>query len=199
MSHFATLLLPVIMALVWAYFWYIALRVLWGKRPLIFSTRWFFGLLAVAFLPGILNPFLVHVEGKFAVLAWLNPVIFLLLLGFLWLQMKGWYAFGITEGPFRAAILAAIAGQGWTAEESLACVRIRETGDEVKVAVHGLTGTAQLRVAGSAATERVIVEGMRVFYAEHPGEMNTVTCYFYLITGGFIGLCGVVIPFIFLG
>ena len=121
-------------------------------------------------------------------IAWMNPLIFTVLLVFLWIQMKGYMAFAISDSYFREALLGSAESLGLSIEESMSRLKIKETGVEMQVAIQGWIGTAQLKSTGKESEDSVrqIAKGMTKYFENTTGRMNFMTSYFYLIMGVFM-------------
>jgi len=119
---------------------------------------------------------------------WMNPLMFTVLLIFFWIQMKGYMAFAISDSYFREALLASAASLGYSIEETMSRLKIKETGQEMQVAIQGWMGTAQLKSTGKESndTVRQIANGMTKYFQSSPGKMNYLTSYFYLLIGSFM-------------
>jgi len=78
-------------------------------------------------------------------IAWMNPLMFTVLLGFFWIQMKGYMAFAISDTYFREALMASASSLGLSIEETMSRLKIKETGQEMQVAIQDWIGTAQLK------------------------------------------------------
>lgn len=67
-------------------------------------------------------------------------------------------------------------------------LKINETGQEMRVAIQGWIGTAQLKSTGKESNEivRNIAEGMRKYFQSTPGKMNFISSFLYLIIGAFM-------------
>ena len=114
--------------------------------------------------------------------------MFSVILVFMWIQMKGYLVFAISDTYFREALLTTIRSLGLTAEETMSCLKIKETGQEINVAIQGWIGTAQLKAAGRGSNELLgkIAAGMDGFFKTTPGKMNYMISWFYLVMGGFM-------------
>ena len=182
--------MPLIFILMAGFFIFIALKTLIGRRPLVFSSRWLFAFMCLAFLPGIVNSISMGFLSPrgFSMIAWINPLMFIVLLGFFWIQMKGYMAFAISDTYFREALLASASSLGFSIEETMSCLKIKETGQEMQVAIQGWIGTAQLkaRTKESNDTVKQVANGMTKYFESTPGKMNFMTSYFYLIMGLFM-------------
>jgi ABC-type multidrug transport system fused ATPase/permease subunit len=173
-----------------AFFIFIALKTLVGRRPLVFSSRWLFALVCLAFLPTFANSIIMGFSSAhgFNMIAWMKPLMFTVLLAFVWIQMKGYMAFAISDTYFREALLASASKLGFTIEETMSRLKIKETGQEMQVAIQGWIGTAQLKATGNESKETVkqIAKGMTTYFQRTPGKMNYMTSYFYLVIGAFM-------------
>jgi hypothetical protein len=114
--------------------------------------------------------------------------MFAVMLGFFWIQMRGYMAFGISDTYFREALLSAAGALGYTVEETMSRLKIKETGEEIQVAIQGWIGTAQLKSGDrkSAGTVTRIAHGMNLYFKKATGKMNYLTSYFNLIMGSFL-------------
>ena len=183
--------MPTLFVLMASFFVFIALKTLLERRPMVFSSRWLFGFMCLAFSPMILNSFIFGISSH--IITWINPAIFTFLLIFFWFQMKGYVAFAISDTYFRDALLSSAASLGYSIEETMSCLKIKETGEEMQVSIQGWVGPAQLKpsVRKSAHVVAKIVGGMNQYFKTTPGKMNYLTSYFYLIMGGFMIVCAI--------
>ena len=121
----------------------------------------------------------------FSMIMWVNPLMFTILLIFFWIQLKGYVAFAVSDSYFRDALLASASALGFSIEETMSRLKIKETGEEIQVAVQGSIGTGQLKSPNkiSEGTVRDIVNGMTEYFQRTPGRMNYMTSYLYLLIG----------------
>jgi len=183
------IVMPSIFIFLAAFFIFIALKTLIGRRPLVFSSRWPFAFMCLAFLPSIANSVAMEFSSPrgFSVIAWMNPLMFTVLLIFFWIQMKGYMAFAISDSYFREALLASTTALGLSIEETMSRLKIKETDQEIQVAIQGWIGTAQLKSTSKESKDTLIqiADGMTKYFQSTPGKMNYITSYFYLIMGAF--------------
>ena len=181
---------PATFILMAAFLIFIALKPLIGRRPLVFSSRWLFALICLAFLPSIASSIIIALSSSrgLSMITWINPLIFTVLLAFFWIQMKGFTAFAISDSYFRTSLLASANSLGLSIEETMSRLKINETGQEMRVAIQGWIGTAQLKSTGKESNEivRNIAEGMRKYFQSTPGKMNFISSFLYLIIGAFM-------------
>lgn len=188
-SIYLNLLMPLLFLLMASFFIFIALKTLIARRPLVFSTRWLFAFICLGFLPSIVNPFVFSSSIKEAgMMAWFMPVMFAVMLSFFWIQMRGYIAVAISDSYFREALLSAAGALGYTIEETMSRLKIKETGQEMQVSIQGWIGTAQLKSVDRKSTGTVtgIANGMTQYFRKSTGKMNYLTSYFYLIMGLFM-------------
>ena len=189
-TFFLSMVMPCIFILMAAFFIFIALKTLIGRRPMIFTSRWLFAFMCIGFLPSIVSPITMGFSSPsgFSMIAWMNPLIFTVLLVFFWIQMKGYMAFAISDSYFREALLGSAESLGLSIEESMSRLKIKETGVEMQVAIQGWIGTAQLKSTGKESEDSVrqIAKGMTKYFENTTGRMNFMTSYFYLIMGVFM-------------
>jgi hypothetical protein len=104
------------------------------------------------------------------------------------LAIRGYSVFGVREESFRRALLGAFSSLGLTPEETLCCLRVRETGQEVKVMVQGVLGTAQLRPRGRESRVLVgeVAAGLRLGLRGEPA--NLLVAWLHLFLGGVLAV-----------
>ena len=182
--------LPAIFILMAALFIFISLKTLIGRRPLVLSSRLLFAFMCLAFLLTIMNSISMEFlsSSDLGMISWMNPLMFTVLLIFFWIQMKGYMAFAVSETYFREALLASVSSLGYSIEETMSRIKIKETGQELQVAIQGWIGTAQLKSIGKESndTTKQIAQGMTKYFESTAGKMNFVTSYLYLIIGLFM-------------
>ena len=102
--------------------------------------------------------------------------------------MKGYMAFAISDTYFRDALLASASSLGFSIEETMSSLKIKETGEEMQVAIQAWIGTAQLKATRRESNDTVkqIANGMTKYFDITPGKMNFLTSYLYLIIGLFM-------------
>ena len=180
---------PVLMA---GLFFLIAFKTLFQRRPILFSSRWLFGFMCMAFLPMLISSISLGVSSKHtSLITWINPVMFPVLLIFFWFQMKGYMVIAVSDTYFREALLSSAATLGYSIEETLSRLKIKETGDEIHVSIQGWIGSAQVKAVEKKSDDAVvrIAKGMDHYFKTTPGKMNYLISYFYLVIGGFMVAC----------
>lgn len=182
--------MPFVFIIMTVFFNTIAIKTLVGCRPLMLSCRWLFAFMCLACLPIIAISIRTGVSSSNgnSTVAWIHPLMLAVLLIFSWIQMKGYMAFAISDTYFREALLASAASLGFSIEETMSHLRIKETGVEMQVAIQGWMGTAQLKSSGKGSDDAVrqIAEGMIKYFQSTPGKMNYIASYFHLVFGAIL-------------
>jgi hypothetical protein len=129
------ILLPAFIILLSCKFFFISFKTLFSRRPLIFSTRWIFAFLCIAFLPSLSTSFITGGSKDVIQLHWINLLMFIGILIIMWIQLKGYIVYAVYASYLREALLASTKSLGITVEETLSCLKITETGGEIQVAI----------------------------------------------------------------
>ncbi|GGY71233.1 hypothetical protein GCM10011613_14850 [Cellvibrio zantedeschiae] len=185
-----------------AFFLAIGVKVVSSKRPMLVPARIFFVFMALAFSPQLVNFFsMVGSEAgkRMGFILYLNPIMFICLLVFFWIQMKGYVAIGIYDETFRNSLHGSLNKNNIVFEEQLSVVKLISENANLQVAIQSWVGTGQLRLKKSNDAELLkrIVAGMNDYFIEHDIKSNNTTAIFYIIMGVFMviaaGSFGVII------
>jgi Tfp pilus assembly protein PilF len=181
---------PAIFGIIALSFLVIGFAVLLRKKPLLFSSRWLFTLMLVCFAPQFILPFQMRdfpgdQLGGFKTITWLFPLMFVVLLVFLWMQMQGYIVMGIVDKSFRKALLSVLDDLHLEREEELSIIRIPQANLDIAVAIQSRTGVGQLRNKTKNGQEvfRQIIAGLRRRFDQGELEINNTTSVFYVIFG----------------
>ena len=168
------------------YFFVVSLNPLLSQKPLVMSMNWNFGFVCVSFLPMVLDSFIFSIPKGFDLMQWISPLMFIVLLVFMKRQMQGYLIFAVSEEYFREALLKSISNLGYASEETMGGIKIKETGETLKVVIQGWMGTVQMKGGKdiTAKTMRSIISEMRAYFSKNPGNLNKTSAYFYLGIGG---------------
>jgi Tfp pilus assembly protein PilF len=166
------------------------LAVLLRKKPLLFSSRWMFALMLVCFAPQLILPFQMlgvpgdHLQG-FRIMNWLMPLMFVVLLVFLWIQMQGYTVMGIVDRSFRKALLSVLDELHLEREEELSVIRIPQSNLDIQVAIQSWIGVGQLKNKTKSGQEvfQQIIAGLKRRFAQGELETNNTTPVLYIILG----------------
>jgi len=181
---------PAIFGIIALAFLLIGFAVLLRKKPLLFSSRWMFALVLVCFAPQFILPFQMRglpgdQLGGFKTITWLMPLMFVVLLVFLWMQMQGYIAMGIVDKSFRKALLSVLDDLHLEREEELSIIRIPQANLDIAVAIQSRTGVGQLRNKSKSGQEvfQQIIAGLKRRFAQGELETNNTTSVFYVMFG----------------
>jgi hypothetical protein len=170
----------------------IGLQVLLRKKPLIFSSRWMFGLVLLCFLPQLMMQFSladmhdVHYSVEWLAMKLLMPLLFVVMLVFLWIQMQGYMLLGINDKSFRKALLSVLDELGLERQEELSGMRIASANLDIQVAIQSWMGAGQLKNKSRSGKDvfQKIIEGLKNRFARGEVQTNNTTSLLYLILGG---------------
>jgi len=194
MNSYFTLYLPLLFGLMTIYLFAIGLRLLITRKPVVMSSRWTVSFIALAFSPQLLNTFFLKWPAKgLGMMEWISPLMFLTVMVMMIISMRGYAVFGVTEEYFREAVLGTVTSLGFTVEETMSCLRIKETGQEIKIMVQGAMGSAQItpKSKDSRALVQEIAKGMRTYFRGHTGKTKMLIAYFDILLGVFLLAAGI--------
>jgi hypothetical protein len=185
-------------------FFGIAIRILLiGQRPFLFNARWLWGFLVLGLSPLpiylISSGALSHPPGRVIVL-----LLFAAIFVFATMQMKGYYAIGVTDDSFRTAIHAALQELGITFEERLAHLKLTSTLVHLKltsleldlqVSVHAREGAVGLKVKQSNGKQvlKEITKAVVNYYQTHETKMNNTAAIVFFVGGLAVLACTIIL------
>ncbi|MCP4613537.1 MAG: hypothetical protein GY845_33015 [Planctomycetes bacterium] len=180
------------------FFFVIGGTVLIRKKPLVVSSRCFFGAVVLAFTPLIVNPLIFFVEpftknsGNIGI-SWimlLSPLMFLFLLVFFWFQIQGYMLFGITDETVRDALHYGLQKLNSPFEEILTKIKLSELDTELQISLQSWMGTGLIKIKDRSkrAFLTKLAQHMRIYFKEHDIPTKNITVIFYMIMGGFMTL-----------
>jgi hypothetical protein len=188
-----TVLFPVLFACMALFFLVIGLRGIVFKKPFLISTRWLFVLVLLGFSPGMFQfawlPKFSGGPGMLLALGWLIPAMFIVILVFLYLTLRGYTAFGVTDKSFREGLLYSLRKLNLPYEETLATLRLPTIGADLQVSAQSWMGTGQVKMKQRqfSTVLRDIVNGMNEYYQSGAvSEVNLTCCIFYAVIGVFL-------------
>ncbi|HEY8967151.1 MAG TPA: hypothetical protein VIM58_11935 [Candidatus Methylacidiphilales bacterium] len=193
---------PLYMTALALFFWGVAAHVLLRKRPLVLSQKWMFGMLCVAFLPTILGAFLPFGPSArgFDLIHWINPVMFLFLLGWFWFAMRGYLVLGAGEDAFRNALKEAASRNGYEVEERLGGILLQPAGISLLITIQAWSGSAAIRSKSRAdsGAVRALAAGLKTHFEGYEGKLNYTIPILYGVLGLFMAASAIgiwMIPF----
>ncbi len=157
-----------------------AIRVIVSQKPVVFSRRWGFVFMCLLLLPGAfgLLSLVLSSPAAFSEGLAFYFLLVVLLLGYVWTKSRGYGVLGVSRDYFREALAVSASDLGFTLEEAPERrdfrVRIKETGQEIKVVLKGRGGVAGFGPVDRSSRELVrrLARGMSKYFATVPGEMN---------------------------
>jgi len=184
------------------FFLYIGLKVVTQKRPLLLSSRYLFAFMVLVFSPQFVNTVgsIGDVDsGGLSLILLLNPIMFICVLAFFWIQMKGYMLIGIHDESFRDALHFSLNKNSMPFEERLSIVALTKEKDDLQVAMQSWIGVGQLKLKKSKDREllKKVVDGIDDYYLANAIKPNNITSIFYIIIGVFMVICAAAFLFIF--
>jgi len=179
---------PVVFLLMALFFLYIGLKVVLTKRPLFLSAKYFYAFMILAFSPQFVNMvelFKMSHSRKYDLLFLLSPLMFLVLLIFLWIQMKGYMAIGISDDLFREALHYSLNKLGLAFEERISTIYLTSMNSSIQIAIQSWIGAGQLKFkeAKNAKLLAEIISGMNEYNSANNIKSKNITAIFYIIIG----------------
>lgn len=155
------------------------------KKPFLISSRWMWVLMLVCFGPQIFNSLCFLTDDKhFDWIFVLAPIMLIFLLFFMWRQMCGYMAFGVTDDAFRDALHAALAARSIEYEERLTKVHLKNEKVDLQVSVQSWMGVGQIRIKdGHQETLKGIVAEMNKYFCNNKVTVNLFTCIIDIVLG----------------
>ncbi len=161
----------------------IGLRGLLTKRPFLFPAWWLF----LFIMPMFLSPMVTLYPFSWLsqTMDWIPLLMLLIMAVFMWIQLKGYLAFGVTERSLREGLLAALEKLQLPCEESLSSIRLTSLGVDLQVAIQSWMGSGQIKVRKGhhGPLLKEIVQAMHTHFRTSAVETNMISCVLYLILG----------------
>jgi len=178
-------------ALMACFFLIIGIKVVLSKRPLFMPSRYFFVFMILAFSPQFVNTASMlfrDLPSKLGLILYLNPIMFICLLVFFWIQMKGYMAIGISDDSFRDAMHFSLNKINQPFEERLSMIKLTSIDANLQVAIQSWVGAGQIKLKGSKDAKLLseIIEGINEYYINNKIKPNNTTSIFYIIMGIFM-------------
>lgn len=166
----------------------VSFKIFITKKPVIFPSRVLFMIVVIGFTPQLINSISMiskYGTNDFAAIFFITPLIFICLLAFFWIQMKGHVAIGIRDNTLRDALHHALNTLGLPFEEQLATIVLTEMKIEIQIAIQGWIGTAQIKPKKGARKKLMnkIIREIKVYFSKNATSPNYVTAIFYAVTG----------------
>ncbi len=192
-----TVIFPFVFGIMALFFFVIGLRGIVSKKPFVISARWLFIIVLLGFSPAMFQfAWFPKPGGGTAMLVavrWLIPIMFIVVLIFLYFTLRGYTAFAVTDTSFREGLLASLKKLNLPHEETLATIKLPTIGADLQVAVQSWIGTGQLKAKQreSSTVLRDIVKGMNEYYQSGVvTKVNLTCCIFYVVIGILLAVFG---------
>jgi len=158
---------PLVFACMAFFFLFIGIKVVISKRPLFMPSRYFFALIVLAFSPQfvtMVDIFLKDLPGKIGLIFLISHILFVCLLVFFWILMKGYMAIGVSDDSFRDAIHFSLKRINQPFEEKLSAIKLTAINANLQIAIQPWVGSAQIRLKQSKDTKLLaeIIAGLNI-------------------------------------
>ena len=193
---------PILFALLACFFLFIGIKAVLSKKPVFISSKYYYGLIILAFLPLLINTVDMVSKGyygKIGLIMYLNPVLFAFLLVFFWFQMKGYIAIGISGDSFREALYFSLNKNELPFEEKLSMMTLPSLNNELQVAIQSWIGSGQIKLKKSEKSDVLpkIIAAMDEYYTIKNVNTNNFTSIFYILIGALMLIFSGVFMYIF--
>lgn len=191
MFRYTLIPIALILFLLASWVLYIGLRGFITKKPVVFSTKPLFWLMALCYLPSVLlqGAFLFdrrEFEASDLVMPFLMVAIYALVLAMFWRIMQGYSVIGVNDDSFRDALHFALNQLGLPFEETLSKVKLTSLGVDLEPNISSGLGVASVKIKQGRQHGdilRKIADAMREYFASHNVPVNWTTSVFYTILG----------------
>jgi hypothetical protein len=178
---------PIIFLVMAAFFLTIGIKVVAGRKPVLLSSRFFYGFLLIAFSPQFVNA-ATMITGHGSFFFWISPIMFAALLVFFWFQLKGYMVIGVHDDTFRDALLHTLGKNNMPYEERLSTILLPDENAALQVAIQSWIGAGQIKLkhGRKKALLKQIVAGINDYYATNQTKPNRITAILYIVIGLFM-------------
>lgn len=188
--------LSLIMALMAFCFLFVGIKVILSKKPLFISARYLFVFVLLGFSPQFVTAATMLFSDspiRSGLLLYLSPIMFVILLVFLWFQLQGYMAYGVSDDTFRDALHFSLDKNNLPFEEKLSAIELPSINATLQVAIQSWIGAGQLKLKKSKDAKILpeIINGINQYYSENEVKPNNFTSIFYIVMGVFLLIFGV--------
>ena len=164
---------------------FVGIRGLVTGRATIYSGKWLLALIALCFLPQLLNTF--KLLPAFSPAALLNLLMYLFLLLVFWIVTKGYICFGVSDEMANAALKSVLEKLGLKHEQSLGSIRL-ENGGIFQIAVQDWVGTMQIKAKNRQAGAQLpgLISALSDYFAAFTGKIKSMPYWIYTICGAIL-------------
>ncbi|MCY7386556.1 MAG: hypothetical protein LH481_00575 [Burkholderiales bacterium] len=185
-TYYLGVIAPTSFILLSLFFMGAALKIIVGRRPVVLNLRYFFVAACLILIPNLFAPLIFKVsQGNFDLIFCLGSLMTIGVLALLWIQWKGRLVIGISGENFKESFSAAGEKLGLTFEECLGGFRIKESGEVIRVSLHGWLATAQIQKTGkmSMNTFLGLVQGMVAHHTSSNMKARVLTPWICFLIG----------------
>ncbi|MCY4403552.1 MAG: hypothetical protein OXD54_13340 [Candidatus Poribacteria bacterium] len=192
------IVLPIIFGVMAAFFLIIGMRGIITKRPFLVSNKWLLWMMSIVFVPLICQPLFFY-PPDIGLLGWLNPALYIVVLVMMFIALKGYVAYGVTDMSFREALLAALDKLQLPHEETLSIIRLTSLDTYLQVSVQSWVGAGQIKIKQREQRAQLaeIVREMNVHFQISSAAANLTSCIFFVVTGVLMVVGGIGVVFLF--
>lgn len=177
-------------ALMAAYFLVIGIKIVYTNKPLLMPSKVVFIFMVLAFSPQLIIFFekFSASSNELSHITYLSPLMFIVLLCFFWIQLKGYMAIGISDESFRNALHTSLSNNKIKFEEQLSLIKLTDLDAQLQVSIQSWVGTGQIKLKKSTDKELLnkLVLGINEYYQSTPIVANKTTSIFYIVMGLFM-------------
>lgn len=180
---------PFLFAFMAVFFLYIGVKVIVSKRPFILSSKVFFVFTVIALSPQIIMSLdILSSEGNIELISYISPLVFVALLMYFWIQMKGYMAIGISDNSFRDSLHFALNQNNIKFEEQLSLIKLTEFDADIEVSVQNWVGTGQLKLKNSKDNHILpkLISSINEYFISSSDKPNNTTSIMYIVIGVFM-------------
>lgn len=136
---------PILFGIMSTFFLVIGLKGIITRRPFLVSNKWLLYFMFVVLIPTILLFLFLPVTTSF-LLKWFNPAVFTVVLVMMYIMLKGYSAFGVSDITFREALITTLEKLQLSHEETLSSIRLTSVEADLQVSIHSWIGTGMIKV-----------------------------------------------------
>lgn len=179
----------ILFAIMAVFFLYIGVRATASKKPIFLPSKLFFAFFVVTFSPNILILFdSVSSTKNISFMFYINILMIVIVLVFLWIQMKGYIAIGVSDESFRNSLHYALNQNNIKFEERLSAIRLSDINADIEVSFQSWFGTGQLKL--NKVKEKhllpTLVSSINEYFISKSYKTNKTTATLYLVMGLFM-------------
>ena len=190
-----SIVLPIILGVIAAFFLYIGLRVIITKRPFLVSNKWLLWIMFIVITPNILHDLFLPSSTPILI-KWLESAIFTVVLVMSYFTLKGYVAYGIINTSFREALLTTLEKLQLPYEITLFTIRLTSVEADLQVSTQSGRGV-QIKVKQRQHHSQLagIVAAMNEHFQISSSPINLKSCVFIVFMGVIMVIAGVMMVF----